>query len=219
MKRYIAFFILVICLFNYTLSFAKEDISITEKKAEVLSCLNILKGDENGFRLNDKSNRLEAIVILIRLSGNEKDALLKNMHHPFVDVPDWASPYVGYAYALGLTNGVDKSHFGTNDLLSANHFVTFVLRNLGYLDKEGDFRVDDAVSFAYENHIITAEIDVENFERKDITSILYDALGAKIKNTNTTFDKKLKALGVFSDEEEKEAVKIIADVLTQKEPS
>ena len=114
------------------------------------------------------------------------------MHHPFVDVPDWASPYVGYAYALGLTNGVDKSHFGTNDLLSANHFVTFVLRNLGYLDKEGDFRVDDAVSFAYENHIITAEIDVENFERKDITSILYDALGAKIKNTNTTIYTLIK---------------------------
>ena len=60
-----------------------------------------------------------------------------------------------------------------------------------------------------------------------ITSIEENLSGAlrpiitplKIKNTNTTFDKKLKALGVFSDEEEKEAVKIIADVLTQKEPS
>lgn len=213
MKRYTAFLVLVICLFNFTLSFSKEDISITEKKAEVLSYLNILKGDDEGFRLNDKPNRLEAVVILIRLSGNEADAISKNMYHPFVDVPNWASPYVGYAYALGLTNGVNETHFGTADVLTAHQFVTFILRKLGYDDKLGDFNVNNSIDFVREKNILTTQIDEIDFNRADVTAILYDALKAKIKNTNITFYKRLKDLNVFNYADEMKAVKIIENDL------
>lgn len=211
MKKLISAVILVTMIFSCAISFAKEDIQITEKKAEVLSCLNILKGDEHGFRLNDTSTRLEAIIIFIRLAGNEKNAIEGNLQHPFVDVPDWAGPYVGYAYAMGITKGVDQKNFGTDQNLTANQFLTFVLRTLGYDDKKGDFDVDNAVSFAYEKDIISSDIDEDNFNRSDIAIILYDILGAKIKDTNMTFDKKLIALGVFTQEEEIEAAKIIAE--------
>lgn len=211
MKRIISAFVLVVMILTFMSVSAKEDISITEKKAEVLSCLNILKGDEYGFRLNDVSTRLEAIIIFIRLTGNEKDALEKNLHHPFVDVPQWASPYVGYAYAIGITSGVDEKNFGTDEMLTVNQFLTFVLRTLGYSDKNGDFNIESAIDFAYSKNIITSDIDADKFNRSDITIILYDILGAKIKDTKMTFDKKLKALGVFSEDDEIKAAKIIAE--------
>ncbi len=213
MKKFISAVIMVTMIFSCAISFAKEDIKVTEKKAEVLSCLNILKGDEHGFRLNDTSTRLEAIIIFIRLAGNEQNALERNLQHPFVDVPEWAGPYVGYAYAMGITKGVDDKNFGTDESLTANQFVTFVLRTLGYDDKSNDFNVDNAVLFAYENDVLLAEIDEQNFNRGDITIILYDILGAKIKDTNITFDKKLIALGVFTQQQETEAAKIVADAI------
>ena len=51
---------------------------------------------------------------------------------PFTDVADWAKPYVGYAYANGLTAGVSQTRFGSESSVTAAQFLTFVLRALGY---------------------------------------------------------------------------------------
>ena len=44
--------------------------------------------------------------------------------------------------------------------------------------------------------------------------ILYDVLGANVNNSDLTFAKRLKALGVFTDEDEIKATKIIADFVS-----
>lgn len=138
----------------------------------------------------------------------------KNLHHPFTDVPDWAGAYAGYAFASGITSGVSETSFGTDEELTANQFITFVLRALGYNDLNGDFDVDGALEFARGRKIITSDVDADNFKRKDIVSVLYDVLGANVNNSDLTFAKRLKALGVFTDEDEIKATKIIADFVS-----
>lgn len=43
--------------------------------------------------------------MLIRLLGEESEALTCTAYQPFTDVPDWALPYAAYAYSKGYTNG------------------------------------------------------------------------------------------------------------------
>lgn len=134
----------------FTSALGADGISYDAKKAEVLSQLNILKGDEDGFRLDSYPTRIEAVIIMLRLTGSEQTALEKNLHHPFSDVPDWAGAYAGYAYASSITSGVSENEFGTDEPLTADQFAAFALRALGYDDANGDFDVDSALKFAYD---------------------------------------------------------------------
>ena len=86
------------------------------------------------FSLDRAPTRAEAVTMLVRLLSAEKEALAQDWDIPFTDVPHWAEPYVGYAYAHGLANGVDFTRFGSDQPTTAAHYLTFVLRALGYLD-------------------------------------------------------------------------------------
>ena len=71
-----------------------------ETKADVLNTLGLFKGTENGYELDKPLTRMEALIMLIRLSGKELDALysMKEYEMPFTDAPDWekADKYLGY---------------------------------------------------------------------------------------------------------------------------
>lgn len=81
--------------------------------------------------------------MLVRLLGKEDEALAGDWNTPFTDVADWAKPYVGYAYANGLTAGVSQTRFGSESSVTAAQFLTFVLRALGY-ESGKDFSWDSA---------------------------------------------------------------------------
>ena len=103
-------------------------VSCDELVARDLKVLGLFKGvSETDFALDRAPTRLEAVTMLIRMLGKEKEALTGSWHHPFTDVPSWADSYVGYAYEKGLTNGVSANSFGTGDASSAM-YLTFVLR-------------------------------------------------------------------------------------------
>lgn len=210
MKKIISALLFIALIFTTPL--AAEEISVYEKKAEVLSAINILKGDEDGFRLESSPTRIEAVIIMLRLTGSEQTALEKNLNHPFSDVPDWAGAYAGYAYAASITSGVSENEFGTDEPLTANQFAAFVLRALGYDDANGDFDVDSALKFAYDKKIISAKVNEKDFKRRDAVSVLYDVLGSKLKNSDITLAERLKSLGVFTDKDEIEATKVIASI-------
>ena len=55
-------------------SFAYEP-KTAEANADVLNTLGLFKGTENGYELDKPLTRMEALIMLIRLSGNELDAL------------------------------------------------------------------------------------------------------------------------------------------------
>ena len=94
--------------------------------AAALKTISLFRGSDTGygegFDLEKAPTRMEALIMLIRLLGEEKEALSCTASFPFTDIPDWAEPYAAYGYSKGYTNGVDAKHFGPNNTVSAAQF-------------------------------------------------------------------------------------------------
>ncbi len=105
--------------------------------AHALSTLNVLRGSRGDLMLDRTANRMEGAAMLVRLLGAEKEALAGNFSHPFTDVAAWASPYVGYLYQRGLTNGIGNNLYGSEHSINEKSYLAFLLRALGYSDKDG----------------------------------------------------------------------------------
>lgn len=89
-------------------------------------------GIGEGFDLHLAPTRAEAMVMFIRILGEEADALSCTYTHPYTDVPDWMDRYVAWAYYHGYTNGVSPTKFGTAQPITAVEYEEFLLRALGY---------------------------------------------------------------------------------------
>jgi len=165
----------------------------TVERADALKEMGLFKGTDKGYELEVKPNRTQAIIFLIRMLGEENEALKSTYKCPFTDVPDWAKNYVGYAYAKGYTKGLNEKTFGANDLVSPAQFVTLMLRALGYNDSNGDFSWDKSVEKAEKLGIVnsgkyTAGME---FTRGDCVDIIYSFLQANKKDSDETLIKWL----------------------------
>ena len=190
----------------------------TVRAAEALKELGLFQGSDKGFELDRAPSRMEEVILLIRLLGKEEAALSGDGTHPFEDVTNWGDDtrpqrYVGFAYANKLTNGVGDTdgngvpEFGMQQTATAQMFVTFVLRAMGYKDPGfggTDFTYDGAVAFAMEKGLIAGSADVESFDRGACVRIMEAALR---QNTNggDLLWKTLAAEGVFTEEAYKAA--------------
>lgn len=169
--------------------------------AEELYRLGLFKGvDDTGknFDLDRAANRVEGLVMLIRLLGREEAALSGAWSHPFLDVPEWADKHVGYAFENGITNGVSDTEFDSGSAVTVNMYLTYVLRALGYSDDNGDFDWEEPYELAAQAGVLPSAVDRENFLRGDMVVISAAALGAKLKNSSRTLAEKLIADGVFT---------------------
>ena len=57
--------------------------------------------------------------------------------NPFADVPDWAAPYVGYAAANGITQGVSSDRFDPDGILQNQHTAIFCYRAFAVFTQRG----------------------------------------------------------------------------------
>ncbi|NLD87238.1 MAG: hypothetical protein GX633_03155, partial [Clostridiales bacterium] len=64
------------------------------KYADALKAMGLFRGTNSGYELDRAATRVEAIVMLIRILGEENNALSFKGTHPFTDVPSWANCYV-----------------------------------------------------------------------------------------------------------------------------
>ncbi len=168
------------------------------------------------FALDHSTNRHQAVTMLVRLLGKEEEALNGDWDIPFSDVDDWAKPYVGYAYANGLTNGTSPTTFSGNRNVTATQYLTFVLRALGYSsDSEvalgtatsADFRwnaaweLSDAIELTFGQYddntntlFVTQDVDGNpdtSFKRGDVAIVSVIALNTKLKGSDKTLMTKL----------------------------
>ncbi len=226
MKKLIIFSILLIMfisLFGVNYSSAVSSDAKNLDKANVLKELGLFMGTDKGFELEKETNRVQGAVMLVRLLGKENYAKEKNYSHPFIDVPKWASSYVGYMYKNGLTNGISKDKFGSNDKMSAFQYVTFVLRALGYSDKDGDFKWNEPFTKAEEISLLNeAEVSYIQskgiFLRDDVVGISYNALKTKLKDKENSLAEKLIENNVFSREVALEN-EVISNKIIVKKPN
>lgn len=156
-----------------------------EQAANTLKVLGLFLGTQNGMELERAPTRAEALVMLIRLLGEEEEALASRESHPFTDVPSWADRYVAYAYARGYANGVGETAFGAGETAACEHYLTFVLRALGYSDRDGDFVWNAPFAPAERAGISLQEIAQTDFRRGDAALISLRSLNALCKNGGT----------------------------------
>ena len=167
--------------------------------ADALHALGLFQGtgtDTNGkpiYDLDRAPTRAEAVTMLVRLLGKEDEAKAGTWATPFTDVPNWAKPYVGYAYANKLTSGTSASTFGGSSSITATQYITLVLRALGY-ESGTDFQWDKATVLSDQIGLTNAEYKNSSlaFHRGDIACISFNSLGSKSKDTEKTLFNKLK---------------------------
>lgn len=205
MKRLMSFllsFALVFALTPNTIAASDEAI----KAANALYVQGLFKGtgtNDDGtpiFDLDKTPTRNQAIIMLVRLLGKEDEALAGTWNIPFTDVSDNMRPYIGYAYTNGLTNGITVATYGGNQPISANQYIAFVLRSLGYVSGT-DFVVPSATDLSNQLGITNEEYDNANsFTRGDVAIISLNSLKAKPKEISS-IPPKNQANNTIPDEE------------------
>ena len=179
--------------------------------AGVLNNIGLFKGTgtkSDGspeFDLGRAPARDEAVTMLVRLLGKETEAKNGTWDMPFNDVAEWAKPYVGYAYANGLTSGTSATTFGGSQTVTATQYLTFVLRALGY-DSSVDFAWDKAWELSDKIGMTDGEYKAGGtFLRGDVAIVSRNALDVKQKDKSETLAEKLIREKVFTKEQYKNA--------------
>ena len=192
-KRIICLLLAVITIFSLmpTACAAVYDPRLSsEQIAQKLYDLGLVKGVGTkadgtvNFDLDRKPTRYEGVTMLVRLLGKEEEALVGEWDIPFTDVVAWAAPYVGYAYANGLTSGTGTSTFSGNEIITYSQYLTFILRSLGY-DSSKDFQWDKAWEFAYKIGLTPRSADGTLY-RSGVMILSATALDLPMKNSTLT---------------------------------
>ena len=179
--------------------------------AEALKTMGLFRGSDvpygSGFDLESGPTRIQGLVMFLRLIGEEQLAL----NYPgsgitFTDVPEWAEPYVAYAYDRGYTNGQEidsqwRVIFGSDQALAARDYVTFLLRALGYEDGNA-FTWESAISNAQTLGVLTAGegrlLTEKPFLRAQVVYLSYMSLSAQLVGGDGTLLDKLISSGAVS---------------------
>lgn len=198
MKKKLLSMLLVAAMFLALIptAFAASDDAITA--ANALYQLGLFKGTGTNadgtpnFDLDRAPTRNEAVTMLVRLLGKENEAVNGVWNIPFTDVAAWAKPYVGYAYANGLTTGTSATSFGGDAVISASQYITFVLRALGY-ESGTDFQWDKSWELSDSIGMTNGQYTSDHipFLRGDVAIISNNALATELKNTQYTLAASL----------------------------
>ena len=109
-------------------------------------------------------------------------------------------PYIGYAYANGLTNGYTATTYNGGAPIKANQYITFVLRALGY-ESGKDFEVSSAWTLSDELGITAGQYQKGGaFTRGNVAEISWGALSATVRGTDQVLAEKLRADGAIPKE-------------------
>ncbi len=169
----------------------------TEAQAQMLYDLGLFKGTSSGFELKKPMTRAEAAVMFTRLLGAEETALSGKNTHPFDDVPEWASPHIGWLYKNGMIKGVSETEYGSDRNMTCEQYSLFLTRVV----RDSDVKV-----------ILDTEItpcDLNGFVRGDAVSLSARLLGEFYEKNNnsdgTSVAMHLIEQGVFTRDNFKEA--------------
>lgn len=177
--------------------------------ADALKAMGLFQGSDvpygSGYELENAPTRIQGLIMFLRLMGEEQYALAyPGSGITFADVPDWAEPYVAYAYDKGYTKGQEidsqwRVVFGTQDPLAPRDYVTFLLRALNYAEGT-DFQWLTAIEDARSLEILTdgevAELTERTFLRAQVAYLSYFALSAKTPG-GETLAQRLSNAGVL----------------------
>lgn len=193
-----------------TCSFVTSDAVDYNAMAAALKSLHLFQGSltgyGEGFDLELAPTRLQALIMFIRVLGEEEQALLWTGEQPFTDLKrgSQAEQYVGYAYEHGYTNGYTATQFKPGGQVTAGQYTEFVLRALGY-SSAANTDLSDVMQRAEAAGVLTAgetaALQTQKFLRADLVYISYYALEAHLPDREETLAEALMEKDVFSRRE------------------
>lgn len=170
--------------------------------ADILYELGLFQGvgfDPQGKPLYDlgaRCTRAEAAVMLMRLLGLEEEAQTAPAG-PFTDLQDWQKPAVNLLYQKGMISGASADKFEPEAPCTVEMYATFMLRALGYSDKNGDFRYESAPVFGMQIGLVdNFSCDIGDFRRDDAVQMSRMALELRPRGAKDTLITQLVAEGV-----------------------
>lgn len=205
MKKTLLALVLILALLTSTVcAYTVQD----NNTADALNDLGLFQGmgGTKGYALDDSLTRGQGITLLVRMIGKEEEATNTTYTNSFTDA-SWAKPYIGYAFANGITNGMSETKFGTDVPMTDYMFLTLTLRALGYTDSGAapQFTWDKPYNLAYELGIIAAARADSAFTRADAIRVFWNAMDVNFNGKTETLADSLIAQGVFTAAEFAEA--------------
>ena len=178
--------------------------------ASALKTIHLFQGSftgyGSGYDLEVSPTRLQALIMFIRVLGEENAALAWSGTTPFTDITPGtqAAQYVGYAYEKGYTNGYTATTFQPSLGITANQYVEFMLRALGY-SSSGNTNLSDTLDRACASGVLNsneaASLRSGTFLRADLVYVSYYALDAMVSDGSGTLGSVLLNKGVFTRQE------------------
>lgn len=187
--------------------------------ASALKTLRLLKGSftgyGSGYDLENTPTRLQALIMFIRVLGEEDEALAYTGNCPFTDITPGteAACYVGYAYEKGYTNGYTTTLFKPALSVNVYQYTEFILRAMGYSSADNT-NLSTTLTNAFAYGVITAGeltmLQSDPFTRAELVYLSYYALGASMSDGSMTLQQSLMDKGVFNTYELNSAKALIS---------
>lgn len=100
----------------------------------ILKSDGVITGTEKGLEPMNSLTREQAVAIVVRMNGWDKEFSNFQPIGMFRDVPahHWAAKYVEIAQLKGLTNGIGDGKFGLGLKVTKKEFLSYMLRTLEY---------------------------------------------------------------------------------------
>lgn len=199
LKRLIISFLITL-LITFT-SFSSISSADALDEAEVLSDLNLLKGNGESYDLFNKLKRSEAATFIVKLLGDET-LVLDNRKEFITSVFDdvepeaWYAPYIGYCYGQGIVSGFEDGTFRPDEFVSEKAFLSMLLSALNY-EADEDFDWNTVLVKAYETGLsndIGYAVRIEDnteYLRKDVVHTIYNALKQFVNDEEYTVADRL----------------------------
>lgn len=186
--------------------------------AAALKTMHLFQGSftgyGEGYDLEVAPTRLQALIMFIRVLGEEDEALAYTGSTPFTDIAagTQSEKYVGYAYSKGYTNGYSATTFRPSQTVTASQYMEFILRALGYSSADNK-DLSGTLSNALANGVITegelSALQNGTFLRADLAYVSYYALDAVVAGSSQTLEDVLLDKGVFTAREAAEAATLV----------
>lgn len=186
--------------------------------ASALKTLHLFRGSATGygqgFDLEVAPTRLQALIMFIRVLGEEEQALAWTGVTPFTDVAKGseAEKYVGYAYSKGYTNGYSATEFKPAGVVNAYQYTEFILRAMGYSSAANTNLADTLVRAQAAGVLTDGEVSMlqtDRFLRAELVYISYYALDAALPDGSRTLGEVLCEKGVFTSWEREAASALV----------
>lgn len=178
--------------------------------AAALKELHLFRGSMTaygqGFDLEKAPTRLQALIMFIRVLGEENEALAWSGETPFRDIQKGsdAEKYVGYAYSKGYTNGYSATAFKPAGTVNAYQYTEFLLRAMGH-SSAANTNLADTLERAQLAGVLTAGeaamLRSSPFLRAELVYLSYYALDGQMARTGETLAAYLERRGVFTNDQ------------------